>query len=717
VERGHGPVPASEQKGLRSLKLKAQYDSDSDDILAEFYIPVLSVSKSYHRLAGFFSSTTLAVAARGMAQFVRNGGQMELLCGAKLTGRDVEAMTRAELDPGQAIANAGIRELDSLEDEMIRDHVKALSWMVATNRLKIRIAIIRNHDGQVLSDDKIAQSPIYHQKVGILSDGVDTVSFSGSDNETAKGWVDHVEQFKVFKSWEPGHNEFLQPDLEMFDKFWSGRAVRTTVLELPQALREKMIELAPQDFPAGALSKWKWRKGPVQPLPRLWKHQQKAVDEWNSHGHRGIAEMATGAGKTLVASECIRQAFSDRGIVLAVVSVPYSHLMPQWERAFDASGLQAVPRIVADSSNPRWHEELPNHLVDIRLHKLSHLIVLTTHDSLSSPGLVEPIRRYAPGGLLVADEVHGLGAPVRRNGLIESYMERLGLSATPVRKWDDEGTAMLKSYFGDSVGGFSLRQGIDTVNPETGETILTPYEYHPVFVTLTGDEFEKYLRLSERIAKTSRMLESDPSIREGYDLLLFERQRILNSASSKLPALEQILSSLGNDVRHCLIYCAPDQVPLVQSLLLRLHIIGHKFTMEEGVAPRPDYGGLSERDNLLKVFGEGQIQALVAMKCLDEGVDVKEARVGIIMASSSNPREFIQRRGRLLRRSPGKDYAVIYDLIASPPKGAFSGRADIQKAEERIATKEIDRMVEFAKDSLNVADCLQAIELYRATVF
>jgi superfamily II DNA or RNA helicase len=702
--------------GLRSLKLKAHYDSDSDDILTEFFIPALSVSKTYHRLAGFFSSSTLAVAARGIAQFVRNGGQMELICGARLSLSDVEAMKRAELDPAQAIANAGIRELGSLESEMIRDHVGALGWMIATGRLSIRIAIVRSPTGEILSDDAIDGSLLYHQKVGILSDGSDTITFSGSDNETAKGWVDHVEQFKVYKSWEPGHLEFLRPDLEMFNKFWSGSAVRTDVVELPKALREKLIQLAPADFPEAALSKWSSRRRPAPFVPRLWKHQLRAVDEWNKHGYRGIAEMATGSGKTRMASECIRQAFFERNVAVAVVSVPFSHLMPQWQKAFDESGLQGVERVVADSSNPRWQEGLANRLVDLKLGRLSHLIVLTTHQSLSSSGLVEPIRRYATGALLVADEVHGLGSPVRRNGLIDEYQERLGLSATPTRWFDEEGTELLTAYFGPSIGGFTIREGIDTVSPQTGETILTPYEYHPIFVELTADEFDRYLRVSEKIARLSRMLSGEPSRQDSFDMLLFERQRILNSASRKLPALERILHALGSDVKHCLVYCAPDQVSAVESQLLRLHIQAHKFSVDEGVAPRPEYRGLSERDHLLKLFGEGQIQALVAMKCLDEGVDVLEARIGIIMASSSNPREFIQRRGRLLRRCPGKDRAVIYDLIASPPRGAYSGRDDVYKAEQRIATKEIARMREFAEDAINVAESLAAIETYRSAM-
>jgi superfamily II DNA or RNA helicase len=703
---------------LQDLSLKAAYDSDTDDTLTDFFIPALSTAVKYRRLAGFFSSSVLAIAARGLSDFIKNDGKMQLLCSARLTAEDVKAIRTADEDPAKAIADSGIRELSDIEEEFVRDHVSALGWMVAKGNLEIKVAVVLDDQGTPLDHSSVDEGALFHQKVGIIEDrSGSALSFSGSDNESAKGWTRHVEEFKVFRAWEAAERRYFDSDVEKFSKFWQGQGHRTAVYEVPEAVRVKFVELAPMEFSQLDLAKWNIRHGAKLPKGGLWKHQRRAVSEWNDQGHRGIAEMATGAGKTRVASECIRQAFFERKIAVAVVSVPYSHLMPQWLRAFDTSGLQSVERVIVDSSNPRWKEALANNLIDVKLGRLSHLIILTTNDSLSSPSFIESIRKYVQGALLVADEVHGLGAPVRRNALIDSYVERLGLSATPVRKFDDEGTAVLKSYFGESIGSFSIREGIDTVNPETGETILTPYEYHPVFVELSTDEFEKYLNLSERIAKAYRIVESEPSRQESYDLLLFERQAILNKASAKIPALESILRSLGNSVRHCLIYCAPEQVPAVLNLLLRLGIQAHKFTMQEGVNPRPEYGGISERDNLLKVFGEGQIHALVAIRCLDEGVDVKEARTGIIMASSSNPREFIQRRGRLLRRSPGKDYAVIYDLIATPPKGGLTGRPEVRKAEERIVAKEIERMAEFAKDSINVADSLHAIELYRATAF
>jgi len=117
--------------------------------------------------------------------------------------------------------------------------------------------------------------------------------------------------------------------------------------------------------------------------------------------------------------------------------------------------------------------------------------------------------------------------------------------------------------------------------------------------------------------------------------------------------------------------------------------------------------GLSERDFLLKAFGEGNYQALIAMKCLDEGVDVPPARTAILMASSGNPREHIQRIGRTIRRYPGKNEATIYDIIVLPPFGDVP--PELKEIERRIIRKELQRYEEIARAAINNAEALATI--------
>jgi superfamily II DNA or RNA helicase len=294
---------------------------------------------------------------------------------------------------------------------------------------------------------------------------------------------------------------------------------------------------------------------------------------------------------------------------------------------------------------------------------------------------------------LIADEVHGLGAPERRNGLLENYKYRLGLSATPARWLDDEGTAIIIDYFNNVVFEFSLKRAITEINPDTGMSYLTPYEYHPYFVGLTESELAEYERMTKKIAAQYYKAKSKEERQIAFDLLCIMRQRIVVNAENKLATFKQILDKLGSEVSHCLIYCSPQQISAVQEILSSRNIIQHKFTAHESA---------DERQMLLSTFASGRIQALVAMKCLDEGVDVPVARTAIFLASSGNPKEFIQRRGRILRRAPDKEKAIIYDIIVIPN----ANNQDYSDIERKILTKELKRYEEFASISKNYGECL-----------
>src|SRR5207249_9921718 len=200
--------------------------------------------------------------------------------------------------------------------------------------------------------------------------------------------------------------------------------------------------------------------------------------------------MATGTGKTFIALECLRRCFEEERGLVAVLAFPFSHLLRQWIDDFEEFGI-TTPLVVVDSSNPRWRKELPDVLMDVRLGHVTNAAILTTHDSLASEDLIGLIRQHCRKAMIVVDEVHGIGAPTRRLGLLETYTWRLGLSATPDRWFDPEGTTALKEFFGETVFRFTLRQAIRTVNPVTRQSFLTPYVYLPQFVDLTGDETEE----------------------------------------------------------------------------------------------------------------------------------------------------------------------------------------------------------------------------------
>lgn len=692
---------------LKDLSIKQCYDSDSDDILNYFYIPALSASIKYQRLAGFFSSTSLAIAAKGIAGLIANNGKMQLICGAKLKREDVAAIVEASKSPAEIIETCALQDLENIENlqnEFIINHVKALGWMVANQLLEIKVAIVRDENGNPLDYSQIEEAGIFHQKVGVLYDADgNIISFSGSDNETASAWTNNIEEFKVFCSWDEYQKDYMRADCGRFYKFWNGLARRTDVFEVPKAVKNKLIELAPENIEQLKLGKKK--KG-----VRLWTHQTEAIDKWLENDRRCIFEMATGTGKTFAALGCLKKLMADEKKLVTVIACPFNHLISQWQGDLDEFDIR-IDSMIADSSNPKWKHQLANNMRDINNDVFDNLVIFTTHDTFYTSDFVNILKIFRDKVFLIADEVHGIGSEERKKGLLEGYDFRLGLSATPSRWFDPEGTADLLSYFNidepDDAFVFPLEKAIKTINPATGETYLCPYDYRPYFLQLTEDELGEYVEQTRNIAKAYYASKDREERNRNFGLLCIKRQEIIRNAQSKYSVFENILDDIG-ELSHCLIYCSPEQIEIVQNILNERKIIQHKFTQQEGTRPDLRYGEMSERDFLLMNFVDGSYQALVAMRCLDEGVDIPKAKIGIILASTGNPRQYIQRRGRLLRRFPGKEKAFIYDLIVLPSLRSGLPQ-ELIEIERKILAKELSRYEEFAGISDNVVECIRKI--------
>lgn len=668
--------------GFRDLELKPAYDSDEDDVLNGFYIPVLSEAVKYRRLAGYFSSAVLAVVAHGMYNFIQNGGEMEMVVGAKLSVEDVEAIRRGSMDPTKAAAASLIKELDSIEQEFVRDHVKALAWMVARGKLAIKVAIPLDSDGSPMDYSTGENRGIFHQKVGILVDDMkDVVSFSGSINETASGWLHNVEEFKVFRSWVDGERQHLESDVERVHRFWDGLSKNTLVTDVPRAVQDKLLELAPAKFEDLQLAKYQRRS------IKLRDYQDKATDAWFVKG-RGFLEMATGTGKTFAALACLEKVRQKEKRLTVVVTVPFIHLVTQWVKALSEWGLRGLP---AHGSSEVWRTKVMNEILDVNNGYTNLLILVTTHDTFSNPKFNEIISKANSKKMLIADEVHGLGSEQRKEMLAEDYEYRLGLSATPARWLDDPGTESLEKYFGNTVFEFSLKDAIRA-------GFLVPYEYYPHFVEMTPEELEEYRDYSKKLVRQFYAAKEDSAKSEVFELLAILRQRIVVNAKNKLTEFRRLLDMIS-PIAYCLVYCSPEQIKEVQSILNDRGIIQHKFTAVEN---------REERDLLLKRFADGTYEALVAMRCLDEGVDVPPTRMGIFLASSGNPKQFIQRRGRILRKFEGKRVATIHDVVVVP---TIERQIDPEffKMEQRILRRELNRLREFADASKNPAYTISAM--------
>jgi superfamily II DNA or RNA helicase len=693
---------------LRGISLKKAYSSDCDDILRDFYVPALSESLEYSRLAGLFSSTSLAVAARGVLGLIRNDGHIRLIVAPRFTQADAEAILDSYDARRTRTQTVMLAELHALENEFVMDHVRALGWMIANGKLDIRVAIPRDQRGRFLSWEQTMRSGVFHQKVGVLRDAQgSTITFSGSLNETASGWMGNVEEFKVFRGWEPSEAQYVEADVANFERFWSDRSRNVSIMEVPSAVRERLVQIAPSDLDELSLEKWTGRKTDVRAVA-LFDHQREAVSSWVNSGMRGILEMATGTGKTFAALGCLDKVAGANRSLVTVITCPYQHLIRQWIREIAKFGTKYDTLIIADASNPGWKHALADTLVDVALGHKSTAVVVTTHRTFSSRTMLDIIGQSSgrPPMLLIADEVHGVGAKKARQGLIDAYRFRLGLSATPRRWFDGIGTAAIFDHFGGTVYEFPLERAISTINPATGETYLAPYRYLPLFVSLDEDEMAEYLAKTRAIARRAGTAKSEKED-ELARLLLFKRADIVKSAAAKYGVLDTLLDAMGPDMRWTIVYCSPKQIDRVMRAMNARGLTAHRFTMDEGTAPDLRYGGETERDFLLRKFGEGQYQILVAMRCLDEGVDVPPARTAILMASSGNPREHIQRIGRVMRRYPGKHEATIYDILVAPSLERVP--PELRRTEWRIFERELARCEEIASTAVNNADALQEV--------
>ncbi|MEM2145923.1 MAG: DEAD/DEAH box helicase family protein [Candidatus Jordarchaeaceae archaeon] len=662
---------------FQELELKSDYDSEDDDVLNDFYIPVLSRSKRYDRLAGFFSSSVLAAAAKGIAPFIQNGGAMRLIVGATLQKSDVDAIKLGHENPEKILAEMMLKHFEDIYEELIKDHVRALAWLVARNQLEIRVAMVVDDAGFPLDQDTALKTGIFHQKVGILEDNEgNTISFSGSINESATSWESNIEEFKVFRSWIDGERDHLIADKAKFEKYWFGKTRRVKIMDVPSAVRERLIRIAPNNI--GELKLERFYRKPI-----LREYQIRAISLWMENGKKGIFEMATGTGKTYTAIGCIMELLEDEKRLFVVIACPFTHLIKQWKDNLVKFGLSGYEIFGAFVS---WENRLANVIFDFNSGIYDIIVVITTHDTFANDKFIRLIEKVKSNCFLIVDEVHGVGSIERRKGLLDNYHFRLGLSATPIRWLDEEGTSLIFNFFDKVVFNLPLHQAIE-------KGFLCKYEYRPFLVELTYDELEEYRKLTKKISIEYARAKDDKEKKEIFKLYCILRHRVIVNASMKYTVLNKILDEL-KDIKHCLIYCSPQQIDIVQEILNKRGIIQHKFTAEEDT---------KERKVLLDSFAKGVYRVLVAMKCLDEGVDVPSTRIAVMMASSTNPREFIQRRGRVLRPFSGKEKAIIYDIIVVPD---LSGRIDpaLFDLEAKILQSEIRRYTEFANAAINCGE-------------
>ena len=600
---------------------------------------------------------------------------MNLVTGPKLMSDDIEAIRRGYNAKEQNIDSS----LDCDFEKISHDRLMLLTWLITHGHLDIKIAC---------PSDSSTTYPhaIYHEKTGVFLDSNNNaVAFSGSSNETVGGLLNNFESIDVHWSWDDTQ-ERVQQKVDNFKRLWNNNTDKLEVIDFLNAVAEELLidQTVYETERAETTDKPGIIEQPLPYLPKdiaLRKYQSEAIDAWFENGCRGLWEMATGTGKTITALSALAKLREEKEHLFVLIACPYQHLVDQWYEEAIRFGFEPI---LAYKNSATWVNRLNTALVRYNYGVRDIVCTITTQTTFIAETMQKLLSKLKRGAVLIADEVHHLGAERSRKRLTDVFNYRLGLSATPNRWFDASGTTALRTYFGDTVYEFSLDKAIKM-------GYLCPYYYHPHLVELTNEEFEAYERLTERISKLYHQVESGETS-EVLERLLIKRATLLNRAENKLAKLAELLTDKTDSLHHTLFYCAPGRIVPVLELLTALGLRVAKFTAEESA---------TERQELLKMFASGHLQALVAMKCLDEGVDVPSTRTAYILASSSNPKEFIQRRGRILRQSSGKEHASIHDLIAVPPIDYRQYPTARFRTERKIIGRELERFNEFAGMALN----------------
>lgn len=635
---------------------------------------------------------------------------MQLVVSPYLEPGDVEALRAASETPLDALRAIAARSLADIEDALIKDRLNALAWLAASGLLEIKLALrLDSHGGYARG--------IFHEKAGVFTDARDNhVTFSGSSNETAGGLLENFESIKVFCSWKDTEGR-VQEEIDNFEALWKNTTPGLKVLDFSSISKDLLDRYRDPGRPPPGIGPREGQEPPkssaFQPPTGfdLRPYQKDAIRAWSKNGGRGILAMATGSGKTLTALTLASKVAEKNQSLVLIVVCPFINLCRQWIREMAAFGLNPV---AAFEGRERWQALMEEgyQRLTVGLSQV-HAIVTTNATFMGESFQARLQPRVAAGPfhhLLIADEVHNLGAPGIKTVLPDGISMRLGLSATPERHHDAIGTQAVMEYFGKVIYEYTLDQAI-------AEGRLCPYRYFPVLVNLTDSEAEEYAEISAKLARIMPASDRDDDIEQAAMRLLIKRARLLGGAANKMNALDQLISSLPERPHKAIFYCGDgrttdsitdDEVRQIQAVA---RLLGEKhglrvrnFTYRETA---------QERDEILRDLASGFLDGVVAIRCLDEGIDLPDLRMGFLLASSTNPRQFIQRRGRLLRNAPGKSRAIIYDFIVAPPDYGGDQDDDAFNMERSFFRRELTRIAEFCHMAENGSEALGSLRELR----
>lgn len=724
------------------------YKTGSDDEPLQFYLDALCNSTTFDLLLGYFSSSAINLLSLGFANFIYSGGTMRAVINNVLSEEDKAAIAQGQnKESFSSVFNfEDIKSLHQSLDVYGKHFFECFAWLIYNN--KIEIKIIKPKGGKGIS----------HYKSGIFSDGKNTVSYKSSCNFTYYGFIENLEELECRLSWDDQRSKrFVDKQVKDFEDIFSGNSKNVEYLDIDEIksviknefgnknIQELLIQekeliskkdkifsnpKIQQSINLAVEKIEEFEKKEMEPhFPRFdnklsepRQYQQKAYEKWVENDRKGLFAMATGTGKTITSLNCVLNDYQKSSYYKFIVLVPTTALAKQWvdetQRKFNFQDT-----IVCCSVNNNWKDELTSIGKNVVFQRDRNYAIITTYATFKGNNFQTIFKDLFSNDFakitIIADEAHTMGSQGFLKVLPNYLIKRIGLSATPERQFDDVGNANLNEYFSVTHEEYTYEYNMKTA---IENKVLCKYYYYPKLVSLEQVEQDEYLKISKELSKyidheTGKYKESDY-----VNNLLIRRKNIIHKASRKTDQLVSIVGEIGkSNFRNAFIYVPEgievdysendesslnteiDNNRLIDQYISVLH---EKFNLKMSKFT----GNTKNRDQIFEQFKSEKLDALVAMKCLDEGVDIPQTKYAIFCSSTGNPRQYVQRRGRVLRNFKGKDSAVIYDLIVKPIADHTNTDEKLSKIEKNIFISELKRLVNFAVLSENKDSCLSKLE-------
>ena len=713
--------------------LDRDYKTGSENEPMQFYLDGLANSTEFSLLLGYFSSSAINLLSVGFATFISKGGKMKMVINHLLSEKDKNSILIASKPDRipKPFDLTDIVELSQVLDEYDTHFFECLAYLISEKRIEIKVIKPKNGKG------------IAHYKSGVFSDGQDSVGYQASCNFTYYGLSENIEQLEAFLSWENGRsNKLIKRQLQLIDDYFTEKDedveyipvsdievvlkdkfgkkdINELLVQEEQLLKKKMSLISNPKLKKTIAKLFNdieiIRRSPRFPYaegPR--EYQITAYKSWVANNYKGMFAMATGTGKTITSLNCLLNEYHKTKIYRAIIAVPTTALVEQWKKECTKFNFK---NIITVSSKENWDKNLAFFNTASKLIDTSY-IVIVTYASLPRPKFQSYFTQLPKDTILIADETHNLGSQGLLRLLPNIHLEkRIGLSATPNRKFDEAGNQAIQEFFNDEppyIVSYSMEEALNI-------GWLCKYTYHPHIVKLTDQEMEKYRELSLQLLRMGLFDKETGSFRSTpeIEMLLLKRKRIIHKAANKLEAFRNILREeydKRKNLKYTLIY-VPEGIESNfdntdfsvetddENRLINEYTKAVSNT-DDSVMVKQFTSNSINRDEILKNFEESKIHVLTSMKCLDEGVDVPRSELAIFCASTGNPRQFIQRRGRVLRLHKDKIHATIHDLVVVPEVADES----TYEMEKGLVKKELERVVDFANLAMNKTDTYESLK-------